>query len=280
MNGLMDIGGGMRGAYASGVLDFLLDHGIELDYCLGVSAGSANLITYISKQPGRDFDFYDKYSFRKEYMSIGNWVTKRSFLDLDYIYSYLSNEDGESPLDFDAFESSKTRFVVSGTVADSAETHFFGKEDFHRNDLSVLKASSALPVACHPYAVDGVEYFDGGINDPIPYAKAFEDGCDKIILIATKPAEIDIPRQRRWHLMRPLMIKYPEIWRALGVRHEKYNAEMHELRNMQKEGRALIVSPSELFGIDTIKRTHEGFVALHDEGYVDAQAIDEFLSSN
>ena len=42
MLGIIDVGGGMRGIYTAGIYDYLLDHQITFDYCLGVSAGSAN----------------------------------------------------------------------------------------------------------------------------------------------------------------------------------------------------------------------------------------------
>ena len=48
MIGIVDVGGGMRGVFGCGVTDFLLDNDITFDYCLGVSAGSANLASYVS----------------------------------------------------------------------------------------------------------------------------------------------------------------------------------------------------------------------------------------
>lgn len=49
MMGIVDVGGGMRGVFGCGVTDFLLDNDITFDYCLGVSAGSANLASYVVK---------------------------------------------------------------------------------------------------------------------------------------------------------------------------------------------------------------------------------------
>ena len=44
--GIVDVGGGYRGIYASGVLDYCMDHRLQFDVGVGVSAGSANLISY------------------------------------------------------------------------------------------------------------------------------------------------------------------------------------------------------------------------------------------
>ena len=106
MIGIVDVGGGMRGVFGCGVTDFLLDNDITFDYCLGVSAGSANLASYVSRQRGRNYRYYTKYSLRSEYMSAFNFVTKHSFFDLDYVYSVLSDSDGEDPLDYKTLSQS------------------------------------------------------------------------------------------------------------------------------------------------------------------------------
>ena len=85
MIGIVDVGGGMRGVFGCGVTDFLLDNDITFDYCLGVSAGSANLASYVSRQRGRNYRYYTKYSLRPEYMSAFKFVTKHSYLDLDNV---------------------------------------------------------------------------------------------------------------------------------------------------------------------------------------------------
>lgn len=86
---VIDVGGGMRDVYGSGVFDFCLDNGIGFDYCIGISAGSANISSYLAGQRGRSRRFYDVYSFRKEYMSFGNYVRRGSYVDLDYVYGFL-----------------------------------------------------------------------------------------------------------------------------------------------------------------------------------------------
>ena len=97
--GVVDVGGGYRGIYAAGVLDYCLDHGIHFDLGIGVSAGSANIASYTAGQARRNRQFYSEFGLRKEYASAGNFIRKRSFIDLDYVYGTLSNSDGESPLD-------------------------------------------------------------------------------------------------------------------------------------------------------------------------------------
>ena len=117
--GVVDVGGGYRGIYAAGVLDYCLDHGIHFDLGIGVSAGSANIASYTAGQARRNRQFYSEFGLRKEYASAGNFFRKRSFLDLDYVYGTLSNSDGESPLDYEAIMRNPAEMI---TVATKAET--------------------------------------------------------------------------------------------------------------------------------------------------------------
>lgn len=96
--GVIDVGGGLRGIYGAGVLDRCLEEDLRFDLCIGVSAGSANMASYLAGQHGRNKPFYDEYSFRREYMSVHNLIRKHSYLDLGYVYGTLSNAGGENPL--------------------------------------------------------------------------------------------------------------------------------------------------------------------------------------
>lgn len=100
--GVIDVGGGLRGGYAAGAFDYFMDAEIHFDLCIGISAGSANIASYMAGQKKRNYAFYTDYPFRKEYMSVRNFLSKKSYLDLDYIYGTLSNEGGENPLDYPA----------------------------------------------------------------------------------------------------------------------------------------------------------------------------------
>ena len=45
--GLILEGGGMRGIYTAGVLDFFIDKNIEVDLVVGVSAGGCHAASYL-----------------------------------------------------------------------------------------------------------------------------------------------------------------------------------------------------------------------------------------
>ncbi len=119
--GVIDVGGGCRGAYAAGVFDYFMDNNITFDLGIGVSAGSANLASFIAKQPQRNYQFYTEYALRAEYMGMGNFIKKKSFVGLDYIYGTLSNSDGENPLDYNTLLENPMDFLVVACEAKTGE---------------------------------------------------------------------------------------------------------------------------------------------------------------
>ncbi len=278
MIGFIDIGGGMRGIYTSGIYDGLIDRGISPEYCIGVSSGSGNLITYVSGQKGRTFRFYHDYAFEKEYMGVGNVLKKGSFINLDYIYSGITNSTGKDPLDFEAFMKSDCRFTAVSTVAQTGKPHYFTKDDFKKDDYSALKAACALPVACRPVKINGVKYYDGGVSDTVPYKKAFADGCDKVILCITKPVEFTKSKLPA-AAVRSLLCKYPESAKQILTMHERYNDGIKALVELEKQGKALVVAPKECFGIETLKKNKDGMKKLYQLGCEDAARIENFINN-
>lgn len=275
MVGFLDVGGGMKGIYTSGIYDYLMDRGIAPAYCIGVSAGSANLITYIAGQRGRTYRFYHDYAFEKEYMSLSNFLHKGSFIDLHHIYSVLSNEDGRDPLSYDAICASDCRFTAVATDAHTGKPYYLTKSDLHCNDYTVMKASCAMPILGKPINMNGTELFDGGVSDPIPYKKAFSDGCDRLVVCLTNPLSYVKKAIPQWG--KRLLAEYPAAAEALLCMHETYNTCMQELFELEKQGKVLLVAPEEQYSISTLTRNKEKLQQLYEAGYRDAQKIIAFL---
>ena len=278
MVGILDVGGGMRGVYTAGIYDYLLDNGIDINYCLGVSAGSANLITYIAGQRGRLRRFYLEYAFEKEYMSAGNYLKKGMYIDLDYIYSGITDSPGKDPLDYNAIMKSEKTFVAVTTEAETGTPRYFSKYDMSFNDFTLMKAGCAIPVACRrPIFFKGENHFDGGVADPIPYKKAFDDGCDRLIVCLTLPLDYEKSAMPE-RLVSALLKKYPEIAKKVISSHTDYKKRVEEIMRLEAEDRVLILAPPDCFGVKTATRNREGLEKLYQAGYRDAEKIEEFLS--
>ena len=276
---IIDVGGGFRAIFGAGVLDRCLEEGIAFDHCYGVSAGSANLTSFLAHQHGRNHTFYTQYAFRKEYASVNSFIHNHNFANLDYVYGTLSNHDGENPLDYEAFAANPAQFTVVACDARDGSTKYFTKDDMHYDDYDVLKASSAVPVACQPYVIDGVPYFDGGIADPVPVQKAIDDGCDRIVLVLTRPKDVIREQHKDVAPARILRRSHPEAAERLLERYTTYNTEVAAAKQYEAEGTVLILAPEELYGLSTLSKTYEGLERMYRAGYGQAGRIADFLAA-
>lgn len=276
---IIDVGGGFRAIFGAGVLDRCLEEGIAFDHCYGVSAGSANLTSFLAHQHGRNHTFYTQYAFRKEYASVNSFIHNHNFANLDYVYGTLSNHDGENPLDYEAFAANPAQFTVVACDARDGSTKYFTKNDMHYDDYDILKASSAVPVACQPYVIDGVPYFDGGIADPVPVQKAIDDGCDRIVLVLTRPKDVIREQHKDVAPARILRRSHPKAAERLLERYATYNTEVAAAKQYEAEGKVLILAPEELYGLSTLSKTYEGLERMYRAGYGQAGRIADFLAA-
>ena len=276
--GIIDVGGGFRDIYGAGVLDVCLEQGIDFDYCIGISAGSANLASYMARQHGRNYTFYMQYVFRKEYASPENWLRTRNYVDLDYVYSTLSNSDGENPIDYEAIEANPAEFYIGACDARTGKPVYFSKkDDITKDHYDVFKASCALPVFCKPSMIGEIPCFDGGISDPVPVPKAEADGCDRIVVILTHPVDFRREQKKDRTIAKILSRSYPRAGEALMNRYKAYNDGVAYAQEMERQGSVLIVAPDDVCGLSTLTKDKEKLQQMYDKGRRDAARIAPFL---
>ena len=279
--GIIDIGGGLRDIYGAGVLDRMLDENITVDYCLGISAGSANLMMFTSRQRGLSYRYYTEFAFRSRYMSPRNYLTVGSLMNLDYIYGEIPSSHGEAPMDYDTFISCPTEYHIGVLNANDGQPVYFSKHDIPRDDYTILMASSALPRYSKPYQIGAMTCYDGGLADPIPLNKALADGCERIILILTKPKD-DIRHYDDQEKEARYLRKRGYYKAAISTRLKafKYHQEMEQARLLEKQGKLLIVAPDDLCGVGVVTRDKEKLHALYQKGYEDGIKAIEFIKKS
>ena len=275
--GVIDVGGGFRGIYAAGVLDYCLDNDVRFDLGIGISAGSANMASFAAGQRGRNLTFYTEYGMRSEYASMHNYLHKHSYVDLDYVYTTLSRANGESPLNYAAICANPMDMIIVATDANTGKPHYFTKADMAQDQYDIFKASSAIPTICQPYPVNGVPYFDGALGDPIPVEKALEWGCDRVVVILTKPENVLRNARKDNALARGIRRRYPNAAKSLSGRAELYNSQVALAQRYAREGKVLIIAPDDTCGVDTLTRDHEKLMQLYQKGYADARRIGAFI---
>lgn len=271
--GIIDVGGGLRGIYGAGVLDRCMEEGVRFDCCIGVSAGAANMSSYVAGQHGRNKPFYQDYSFRKEYMSVGNLVRRHSYLDLEYVYGALSNAGGENPLDYPAMVENPAELVIVAAEARTGNPVYFTKEDLRQDDYRPLMASCCIPVIDRPYVIEGVPYYDGGLADPVPLEKALAMGCDRVAVILTKPIAPEQTGSRDKKLAKLLRHRYPAAARGLALRAERYNKTVRQALKLEQAGRCCVLAPDNTEGMATLTKDRESLEKMYRKGWKDAEKL-------
>ena len=267
--GLVVEGGGMRGVYGCGVLDAFLENSIKFPYGIGVSAGAANLASFVAEQEGRNYRFYTSYAFDERYMSFKNFVTTGSFFGMDYIYSELT--EVVDPINFEKLLNNEMEYYVVAVDALTSKPVYFTKEDVKKHKGDIFKASSAVPAMCRPIEIDGKLYFDGGVSDSIPVKRAFADGCDKIVAVLTRPRGYVKKPEMGKSIYSEILKDYPAIIKAMNVRHYVYNTTLDYLFKLEKEGKAFIFCPDKSERVNLISRNKEDLVTLYNEGKISAE---------
>lgn len=277
---VIDCGGAIRGVYGAGVLDQAMDDEVVFDYCLGISAGAGNLVSYVSKCPGRNLDFYLDTAARSEYMNPRHLLHHKPFIDLDYVYSEKTDKEGINRIVQQRIRQSSSQFYIYATNALSGQSVRFDKDRIDKDQYEVFKASCAVPYLCHPGIVGNVPFFDGTISNPIPVQDALDLGADKIVVITTgmdgmekDPAwlKAGLPLLKR---------KYPKAAASLKQRTEKCRQAMKLMEQLEKEGRLLLLTPKTTFGVRAFSQGSEGILDLYEEGREDGKAIESFLEAS
>lgn len=196
---------------------------------------------------------------------------------MDYVYGTLSNANGENPFDYPALRDNSMEFYVVATDARTGQTKYFDKGDIRQDDYDVFKASSSIPFICKPYKVKGVPYYDGALGDPVPVEKAFQLGCDKVVVILSKPEQELLTPKQDEKLASFIRKKYPASAEKLRQRAVRYNESVALAQEYAKQGKVLIVAPDDTCGVDTLKKDKESLHRLYEKGYGDAARISSFL---
>lgn len=278
MVGVIDVGGGLRGIYGAGVFDRCLDDNIQFGCCIGVSAGSANLASFLAKQKGRNYLFYHDYAFRKEYMSFHNLIKTGSYIGLDYVYGTLTNTGGENPINYENIKNYNGIFNVVATDAETAEATYFTKNDLSLDNYKIFNASSCIPIVCRAVEINKRKYYDGGVADPVPIDRAFLLGCEKTVLVLTKPVNFIKKSGADAKAAALLKNRNPLIAQKLRERADVYNQAVQRAKTLEKEGRCLIIAPDDCCGITTLSKNADSLDKLYKKGYNDGKAIKEFMN--
>lgn len=266
--GMVLEGGGMRGVYTAGVLDFFIDKDFYPDGIVGVSAGACHATSYIAKQRGRNFRVNTKYLSTDEYLSLKSLVKTGSLFGMDFIFHKIPEE--LDPFDYDAYNRANIEYIAVSTDIESGEPYYHVINDA-KADIDYIMASSSLPLLSKVVKKHGRKLMDGGVGDSIPITFMQKRGYDKNIVVLTQCGSYRKGKNNLMPIIRHNYKAYPKFVEALDNRHIRYNQTLDELKQMEKDGSVFVVRPSKPVTISRIEKNIDKLRALYEEGYQDAK---------
>lgn len=268
--GLVLEGGGMRGSYTAGVVDFLMEKDIYADGVIGVSAGACHACSYASKQIGRNQKVITRFIKDKRYMSFHSLLKTGDLFGAKFVYDTIPNE--LEPYDYETFQSQGMNIYAVCSNLETGKPEYLLCKDM-KKDVVYIRASASLPLLSKIVEIDGMKLLDGGATDSVPYKKFQEMGYDKNIVVLTRGGEYRKGKNTLLPLIRRTYKEYPKFVEALETRHIHYNACMDELEESEKRGEVFVIRPSKPIKIGRLEKDKDKLMMLYKEGYHDAKMM-------
>ena len=272
--GLVLEGGGMKGMYTCGVLEFFLEKGIMFSHCYGVSAGACHMCSYLSGQKRRAYHVGVDYLDCRDYCSTRSLLRTGDLFNKDMCYELIP--DYLNPYDYDAFNryEGKAYAVVTNIVSGRAE--YLQLRDM-KKDIEMIRASCSLPLVSRNVKIGNQLYLDGGLSDSIPIRKSIQDGNQKNVVIMTKEMGYHKEKSSVLKLIKLAYLKYPKVYELMKNRHISYNETLDYLKEQEDCGRAFVIRPKTKSSVGRIEKNKEKLTALYEQGYHEAEEKYEAL---
>ena len=258
-------GGGTRGVFTAGVLDYLMEKEVKFPYVIGVSAGACNAIDYVSKQIGRTKDCTIIQDRKNRYIGTKDALKKGYLFDMDRLFDEYPNR--LFPFDFDTYFASDIQCEVVVTNCLTGEAMYLSEKQDRERLLTICRASSSIPLISPVVDVDGIPCVDGGVADSVPLIHSMKLGHQKNVVVLTrnKGYRKKAPGKSRL-LYTAALKKYPNLLNALLNRYRNYNRVMELVEKWEEEGHIFVIRPE----VEPVSRTEQNVEKLtefYDHGY-------------
>ena len=259
--GLVLEGGAMRGLFTAGVLDVMMENGIEFDGAMGVSAGAVFGCNFKSGQIGRSIRYNMRFCDDPRYCSV------QSLIKTGDLYGVQNN-----PMPF---------YAVCTNVETGKAIHK-RLDNGDAKDMEYFRASASMPIVSRIVEVDGYKLLDGGITDSIPLSSMERRGYPKNVVVLTQPLGYVKEKSGMLPLIRVAMRRYPNIIKAMEVRHIRYNKQTDYVREQELAGNAFVIRPPYPLGISRTEDDPAQLRRVYDLGRAEMEkqltALKEFLA--
>jgi predicted patatin/cPLA2 family phospholipase len=263
--GLVLEGGGMRGVFSSGVMEYFLENNLFFPYIIGVSAGACNASSYLSRQRGRNEQVNIKFADDPRYLSLRNLLFHGNLFGMNFIFHEIPEK--LIPFDFDTFLNIKEKFIIVATDCETGKPVYFNNSTTKEEYIEILKASSSLPYVSPFIKYNGRILLDGAISDSIPIQKSIEDGNSRNIVILTRNKGYRKQPLRLSRLASLKYRKYPNLIKALENRYKIYNNTMDFIEKLEEKGEILVIRPVQPLLVGRVEKDKNKLYELFKHGY-------------
>lgn len=278
--GLILEGGAMRGMFTAGVMDVMMENGIDFDGVIGVSAGAAFGCNYKTKQIGRVLRYNTNFCRDKRYSGFRCLMKTGDIYSADFAYGEVPLK--HDPFDFDTYMSNPIEFYVVCTDIERGEPVYHAYEGWHDHGFDWIRASASMPLVSRNVEIDGMKLLDGGISDSVPIRYFESVGYGRNVIILTRPKEYIKKKNPLLPLIKLKYRKYPKMIAKMADRHNEYNEVMNYISEQEQRGAALVIRPETALKISRVEKDPEKLREIYNIGrQVAEKQLDEirrFLS--
>lgn len=258
--GLVLEGGGMRGAYTAGVLDWLLENELYFDYVSGISSGAIYAAMYMLKK--RDTLKKSAINVAADKRNVG-WAAikaEKTIVGYEFLYNEITTQ-----LDFPLEEMKNIDGEIEIGVYDMEEeaTVWINKDEISKHPRFIL-AACVLPIFGKQVKIEGKHYMDGGITTMIPIEQSIKAGCTKHMVVTTKSMDYVRKEQNFFqkHLLRFVYRKFPKLISDFESRKTVYYEERDRIESLVESGDGLYMFPTQELGVSRFGGDAERFEQL------------------
>ena len=259
----------MRGMFTAGVMDVLMENGVDFDGVIGVSAGAAFGCNYKSKQIGRVIRYNTRFCADKRYCGLGSLVKTGNIYNTNFCYGTVPLE--LDPFDFTAYDANPQEFYVVCTDIESGQPvyhKYLGKND---HGFDWIRASASMPLVSRIVEIEDRKLLDGGIADSIP-VRFFESiGYKRNLIVLTQPKGFVKKKNKMLPAIRARYLRYPAFVEAVADRHERYNETLSYISMLEQSGKDYVIRPPIPLEIGAMERDPDQLRRVYETGRAVAQ---------
>ncbi|MEG0570237.1 MAG: patatin family protein [Oscillospiraceae bacterium] len=264
--GLVLEGGGMRGLFTAGVLDFFLEKQVEFEEIIAVSAGACHACCFISKQHGRAKAVSLDYLNNKHYCGLYSLFTTGDLFGAKFVYDDIPNK--LNLFDNDTFENSQSKLFATVTNVQTGQAEYLLLKNLRQgNDINAVRASASLPIVSNIVQYNTKFYLDGGMADSIPIKKAQADGYLKNVIVLTQPKSYLKLPNKAVPIIKHKYKQYPNLINAIANRHINYNDTCLYINSQEESKKVFVIRPKENLSVRRIEKDREKLESTYNLGY-------------